>query len=88
MGRGSGEGAAHGLCGLLVRGDGGARRSLYGDVVGGRGFLRGGDVGGELLDAWLADDVEELDAIWDEILQDFGTDWDKYANVSSIGWAA
>ncbi|MEU8701675.1 transcriptional regulator [Streptomyces sp. NPDC048680] len=40
------------------------------------------------VDAWMEDDVEELDAIWDEIIEDLGSDYDAYANVSSIGWAA
>ncbi|NUV30783.1 MULTISPECIES: transcriptional regulator [Streptomyces] len=41
------------------------------------------------VDAWLAEDEHELDAIWDEILLDhFGSDRDKYSKVSSIGWSA
>ncbi|WP_331735506.1 transcriptional regulator (plasmid) [Streptomyces sp. NBC_01166] len=40
------------------------------------------------VDAWIDDDVEELDAIWDEIIQDLGSEYDAYSNVSSIGWAA
>ncbi|WP_329212529.1 transcriptional regulator [Streptomyces sp. NBC_01708] len=40
------------------------------------------------VDAWIDDDFEELDAIWDEIIQDIGSEYDMYANVSSIGWAA
>ncbi|MFE6189141.1 transcriptional regulator [Streptomyces sp. NPDC056465] len=40
------------------------------------------------VDAWMDDDVEELDAIWDDIIQDLGSDYDAYSNVSSIGWAA
>ncbi|WP_432093372.1 hypothetical protein [Streptomyces sp. bgisy100] len=27
-------------------------------------------------------------AIWDEIIQALGTDWDGYTFVSSVGWAA
>ncbi|MFE7759745.1 transcriptional regulator [Streptomyces sp. NPDC057429] len=40
------------------------------------------------VDAWIDDDVQELDAVWDEIIQDLGSDYDSYTNVSSIGWAA
>ncbi|MFB8029484.1 MULTISPECIES: transcriptional regulator [unclassified Streptomyces] len=40
------------------------------------------------VDAWIDDDIEELDAIWDEIIQDLGSEYDAYSNVSSIGWAA
>ncbi|MFI8008259.1 transcriptional regulator [Streptomyces sp. NPDC086010] len=40
------------------------------------------------VDAWMDDDVEELDAIWDDIIQDLGSDYDAYSNVSSLGWAA
>ncbi|MEU2462517.1 transcriptional regulator [Streptomyces sp. NPDC012473] len=40
------------------------------------------------VDAWIDDDFEELDAIWDEIIQDLGSKYDAYSNVSSIGWAA
>ncbi|MEV7165853.1 transcriptional regulator [Streptomyces microflavus] len=40
------------------------------------------------VDAWMDDDLEELDAVWDEIIEDLGSDYDAYSNVSSIGWAA
>lgn len=40
------------------------------------------------LDAWMDDDLEELDAVWDEIIEDLGSDYDTYSNLSSIGWAA
>ncbi|MFD7973906.1 transcriptional regulator [Streptomyces clavifer] len=40
------------------------------------------------VDAWINDDVAELDAIWDDIIQDLGSEYDAYSNVSSIGWAA
>ncbi|WP_329072208.1 transcriptional regulator [Streptomyces sp. NBC_01429] len=40
------------------------------------------------VDAWMNDDLEELDAVWDEILDDLGSDFDAYSYVSSIGWAA
>ncbi|WP_257981190.1 hypothetical protein [Streptomyces sp. CB02959] len=41
------------------------------------------------VDAWIAHDASELEAIWDEIIQGgLGTDWDAYTYVSSVGWAA
>jgi len=40
------------------------------------------------VDAWMNDDVDELDAIWDDIIEDLGSDYDAYSNVSSVGWAA
>ncbi|MFE3476357.1 transcriptional regulator [Streptomyces bacillaris] len=41
------------------------------------------------VDAWMEEDLHELDAIWEQICQDhLGTDWEAYAYVSSIGWAA
>ncbi|MFI1227580.1 MULTISPECIES: transcriptional regulator [unclassified Streptomyces] len=40
------------------------------------------------VDAWLDGNVQELDAIWDEIIEELGSDYDGYSNVSSIGWAA
>ncbi|MFI5727072.1 transcriptional regulator [Streptomyces cyaneofuscatus] len=40
------------------------------------------------VDAWMDDDLEELDAVWDEILDLIGSDYDGYSFVSSIGWSA
>ncbi|MGR3935300.1 transcriptional regulator [Streptomyces sp. BRA346] len=41
------------------------------------------------VDAWIAEDTDELEAVWDDIIQStLGTDWDSYTHVSSIGWAA
>ncbi|WP_103508993.1 transcriptional regulator [Streptomyces sp. SM13] len=40
------------------------------------------------VDAWMDDDVEELDAVWDEVLDLLGSDYDGYSYVSSIGWSA
>ncbi|MER5974532.1 transcriptional regulator [Streptomyces sp. NPDC002055] len=47
-----------------------------------------GSIWDRAVDAWSAGDREELDAIWDEIIQGLGTDWDGYTYVSSVGWAA
>ncbi|MGW4254467.1 transcriptional regulator [Streptomyces californicus] len=41
------------------------------------------------VDAWMDDDLVELDDIWQQICQDhLGTDWEAYAYVDSIGWDA
>ncbi|MFI8201016.1 transcriptional regulator [Streptomyces sp. NPDC085942] len=40
------------------------------------------------VDAWMDGDLEELDAVWDEVLDLIGSDYDGYSHVSSIGWAA
>ncbi|MET8661378.1 transcriptional regulator [Streptomyces griseus] len=40
------------------------------------------------VDAWMDDDLVELDAVWDEVLDLIGSDYDGYSYVSSIGWAA
>lgn len=46
------------------------------------------DLWARAVDAWMDDDLEELDAVWDEIIEDLGSDYDTYSNLSSIGWAA
>ncbi|MEW2313580.1 transcriptional regulator [Streptomyces sp. NPDC006864] len=40
------------------------------------------------VDAWMDDDQDELDAVWDEVLDLIGSDYDGYSFVSSIGWSA
>lgn len=40
------------------------------------------------VDAWLTDDDQALDAVWDEVITDLGSDYDSYSHVSSIGWSA
>ncbi|GAA2955468.1 MULTISPECIES: transcriptional regulator [Streptomyces] len=40
------------------------------------------------VDAWLEEDLAELDSVWDQIIEDIGSEYDAYSNVSSIGWAA
>ncbi|MFJ4839313.1 transcriptional regulator [Streptomyces sp. NPDC088746] len=40
------------------------------------------------VDAWLEEDLAGLDAVWDQIIEDIGSEYDAYSNVSSIGWAA
>ncbi|MFE8979093.1 transcriptional regulator, partial [Streptomyces cyaneofuscatus] len=46
------------------------------------------DLWDRAVDAWMDDDLAELDAVWDEIIEDLGSDYDAYSHVSSIGWAA
>jgi hypothetical protein len=40
------------------------------------------------VDAWLADDDQALDAVWDEVIHGLGSEYDSYTYVSSIGWNA
>ncbi|AXK36702.1 transcriptional regulator [Streptomyces armeniacus] len=40
------------------------------------------------VDAWLADDETAMDGIWDDLIVELGSEYDSYAYVSSIGWAA
>ncbi|MGW4221494.1 transcriptional regulator [Streptomyces bacillaris] len=40
------------------------------------------------VDAWMDHDQAELDAVWDDILDLIGSDYDAYSYVSSIGWSA
>ncbi|MCF6524543.1 transcriptional regulator [Streptomyces sp. JJ36] len=40
------------------------------------------------VDAWLAEDEDTLDAIWDEVIRDLGSEYDAYSYVSSLGWNA
>jgi hypothetical protein len=38
------------------------------------------------VDAWLTDDQEVLDDVWDEIIHDLGSEYDAYTYISSVGW--
>ncbi|UCM91607.1 transcriptional regulator [Streptomyces marincola] len=41
------------------------------------------------VDAWLADDEQTMDAIWDDLIRgNLGSEWDAYSYVSSLGWNA
>ncbi|MFJ8255507.1 transcriptional regulator [Streptomyces sp. NPDC094466] len=62
--------------------DGRYRRDLSSRSVSVRG------VRDRVVDAWMDDDLDELDAVWDEVLDLIGSDYDGYSYVSSIGWAA
>lgn len=39
------------------------------------------------VDAWLDEDYEAMEAIWDEIIMDLDSGYDAYTNISSVGWA-
>ncbi|MEH0400747.1 hypothetical protein ACFY7V_34390 [[Kitasatospora] papulosa] len=40
------------------------------------------------VDAGMNDDFGELDAVRDIVIEDLGSDYDAYRNVSSVVWAA
>ncbi|MFB7896154.1 transcriptional regulator [Streptomyces xiamenensis] len=40
------------------------------------------------VDAWLAEDDTAMDAIWEYIILELGSDYDAYSYVSSVGWSA
>lgn len=40
------------------------------------------------VDAWLDEDYEAMEAVWDEIIMDLDSGYDAYTNIRSIGWAA
>ncbi|WP_340563357.1 transcriptional regulator [Streptomyces sp. GSL17-111] len=40
------------------------------------------------VDAWLIEDTATLDAVWDEVIHELGSEYDAYAYVSSVGWNA
>ncbi|WP_127469711.1 transcriptional regulator [Streptomyces sp. B27] len=66
------------------RGDGLRRRLSTRDVN-----VRDLDLWDRAVDAWMDDDLGELDDVWQQICQDYlGTDWEAYAYVDSIGWDA
>jgi hypothetical protein len=40
------------------------------------------------VDAWLDEDYEAMEAVWDEIIMDLDSGYDAYTNIFSLGWAA
>ncbi|EST25352.1 hypothetical protein N566_24525, partial [Streptomycetaceae bacterium MP113-05] len=40
------------------------------------------------VEAWLTDDDQALDTVWDDIITGIGSDYDSYTYISSIGWSA
>ncbi|MFD7859141.1 transcriptional regulator [Streptomyces microflavus] len=66
------------------RGEGLRRRLSTRDVN-----VRDLDLWDRAVDAWMDNDLGELDDVWQRICQDhLGTDWEAYAYVDSIGWDA
>ncbi|WP_324605815.1 transcriptional regulator [Streptomyces sp. NRRL B-24484] len=47
--------------------------------------LRG--VWDDFVDAWLDEDADLLDQIWDEVLNQLGSDYDAYTYVEHVGFA-
>ncbi|MFF0739496.1 transcriptional regulator [Streptomyces sp. NPDC004111] len=41
-----------------------------------------------IVDAWAADDRQELDAAWDDTIVDLGSQWGQYEYVTNVGFAA
>ncbi|MEO3756383.1 transcriptional regulator [Streptomyces sp. B6B3] len=48
--------------------------------------VRGHRIWDDIIDAWIVENVELLDVIWDEIITDLGSDYDAYSYVSSVGF--
>jgi hypothetical protein len=40
------------------------------------------------VNAWLTNDDQALDTVWDEIITNLGSDYDSYSHISSLGWNA
>ncbi|MFG2432569.1 hypothetical protein [Streptomyces sp. NPDC048590] len=40
------------------------------------------------IDAWMNADRDELDAVWDLIIENLGSDYDAYSNLFSVSWTA
>ncbi|WP_280703160.1 transcriptional regulator [Kitasatospora sp. GP82] len=41
----------------------------------------------DFVDAWVEDDFRALDEIWDEVLNQLGSDYDSYTYVQHVGFA-
>ncbi|SOD67019.1 hypothetical protein SAMN06297387_12835 [Streptomyces zhaozhouensis] len=48
--------------------------------------VRGYRIWDDIIAAWINEDGEMLDIVWDEIITDLGSDYDSYSHVSSIGF--
>jgi hypothetical protein len=46
------------------------------------------DVWDDAVDAWINEDLDTLDIIWDEIITDLDSDYDAYSYVSAVGFGA
>lgn len=47
-----------------------------------------GYVWDDMVDAWLDDDLDMLDTIWDDIINGLDSDYDAYSYVTAVGFAA
>jgi hypothetical protein len=56
------------------------------DVPVRRVTVRGHQIWDDIVDAWISEDAEILDVVWDEIITDIGSDYDAYSYVSSVGF--
>ncbi|TDC18420.1 transcriptional regulator [Streptomyces sp. 8K308] len=48
--------------------------------------VRGHRIWDDIIQAWIDEDGQMLDIVWDEIITDIGSDYDSYSYVSSIGF--
>lgn len=48
--------------------------------------VRGHRIWDDIIAAWLNEDGEMLDIIWDEIITDIGSNYDSYSYVRSVGF--
>ncbi len=47
-----------------------------------------GTVWDDIVDAWINDDLDTLDEIWDDIINGLDSDYDAYTFVTAVGFAA
>ncbi|MFD5317354.1 transcriptional regulator [Streptomyces sp. NPDC127098] len=48
--------------------------------------VRGHRIWDDIIQAWIDEDGQMLDIVWDEIITDIGSDYDSYSYVSSVGF--
>ena len=49
--------------------------------------VRGHRIWDDIVDGWIEENTELLDAAWDDIIYDLGSDYDAYSYVSGVGFA-
>jgi hypothetical protein len=47
-----------------------------------------GNVWDDMVDAWITGDFDTLDEIWDDVINGLDSDYDAYAFVTAVGFAA
>ncbi|KAK1176685.1 hypothetical protein B7755_052065 [Streptomyces sp. NBS 14/10] len=50
--------------------------------------IQGRYIWDDLVDAWAGQDLEEIDDIWDDVIQDIGSEYAAYAYVSAVSIGA